>query len=147
MAQVTIILYRPVIDFMKSWEGDIGLAVHRLADNIAVAQRVFAPKKTGRLVESISVGARSNWPRGIQISVGANPSRGTSKKGYAWWTSEGALPHPIDPKPRNKTGELVFFWAKVGHVVRLKHVNHPGIRNPSHWVMRGGEAGVAGWFG
>jgi hypothetical protein len=147
MATVTIILYRPVIDFMRGWEGDIGRAVHRLADNIAVAQRVFAPKKTGRLAAEIRVGQRSSWPRGIQISVGANPSLGTSRKGYAYWTSEGALPHRIVPKASNKTGFLVFFWPKVGHVVHLRSVNHPGIRNPSHWVMHGAEAGMAGWFG
>jgi hypothetical protein len=145
MARVTIILYRPVIDFMRGWEGDIGKAVSRLADNIAVSQRVFAPKKTGRLWASISVGRKGRGVTGITTRVGADPNG--RRTGYAYWTSEGAAPHRIVPKASNKTGFLVFFWPKVGHVVHLHSVNHPGIRNPSHWVMHGAEAGMAGWFG
>jgi hypothetical protein len=147
MASVTVILYPGAVDFLRGWEGDVGKAVHRLADNIAVSQRVFAPKKTGRLAASIQVGDRAQGARGIQIKVGANPGRGGGRTGYAYWTSEGAAPHRFGPKPGNRTGFLVFFWPKVGHVVHLRSVNHPGIRNPSHWVMRGAEAGMAGWFG
>jgi hypothetical protein len=147
MAKVTVILYPGAVDFLRGWEGDVGKAVHRLADNIAVSQRVFAPKKTGRLEASIQVGQRGQGTRGIQIKVGANPGIGGGRTGYAYWTSEGALPHRIVPKPGNTAGFLVFFWPRVGHVVHLRSVKHPGIRNPNHWVMRGAEAGMAGWFG
>lgn len=34
---------------------------------------------------------------------------------------EGSNPHEIQGHPR-----LVFFWAKVGHVVSFPKVNHPG---------------------
>jgi len=145
MATTVITLYRPVIDHMRGWDGDIGRAVHRLADNIAVSQRVFAPKKTGKLWASIEVGTRGRGPRGIQIKVGANP--GQRKTGYAYWTSEGAAPHMIYPRAGNRSGYLRFYWVKVGAFVRFRSVSHPGIRNPTHWVMRGAEAGMAGWFG
>ena len=37
---------------------------------------------------------------------------------------EGARRHKI--KPRRKGGMLVFHWDKVGRVVRLAQVDHPG---------------------
>lgn len=143
MATVRIVLYRPVIEHMRSWEGDIGRSVSRLADMIAAAQRIQAPKKTGKLVASIAVGRKTRAPLGIQVQVGASPSQ--RKTGYAYWTSEGARPHRITPKASNRTGYLVFFWPKVGHVVRFRSVNHPGIRNPTHWVMHGADAGMGAW--
>jgi hypothetical protein len=106
---------------------------------------VFAPKRTGQLWASIEVGDRGHGPRGIQIRVGANP--GQRRTGYAYWTSEGAAPHRIVPKAGNRSGYLRFYWVKVGMFVRFRSVNHPGIRNPTHWVMHGAEAGMAGWFG
>lgn len=63
----------------------------------------------------------------------------------ALWHHEGTVPHVITPKAvaidaggRRRAGGrfvkashvpmLVFFWPKVGHVVRFKRVNHPGTR-------------------
>lgn len=37
---------------------------------------------------------------------------------------QGAKRHKI--RPRRKGGMLVFYWDKVGHVVHLPQVNHPG---------------------
>lgn len=143
MASVTVILYEPVIQYMRGWSGDIGRAVHRLAEDMAVAQRVMAPRKTGHLWGSISVGDRGHGPRGITIDVGANP--GMRRYGYAYWTDQGARPHRIVPRAGNKRGLLIFYWARVGHVVRFRSVNHPGIRNPSHWAERGAEVAVRSW--
>jgi hypothetical protein len=143
VATSTIILYYPVINFMKSWKGDIGRSVSRLALGIAAAQRIQAPKKTGKLVASIKVGTKTQGALGIQVKVGANPTQ--RKTGYAYWTSEGARPHLILPKPSNRSGMMHFFWPKVGHVVHLRVVHHPGIRNPTHWVMHGADAGMGAW--
>jgi hypothetical protein len=143
MATVTVILYHPVIEHMRGWDGDIGRSVFRLAQGMAQGQRMVSPKKTGALTSTIGVGERQHWARGIAISVGANP--GTRRYGYAWWTSEGAAPHRIVPRPSNRTGLLTFFWAKVGYTVRLRSVNHPGVRYPTHWVMGGAQIGMRAW--
>lgn len=144
MATVTVILYHPVINHMRGWNGDIGRSVHRLASQMALGQRLVAPKKTGKLVSTIDVGSRGHWARGIMIDVGANPG-GVNRYGYAYWTSEGARPHRIVPKASNRSGLLTFYWAKVGRVVRFRAVNHPGIRHPTHWVMGGAEIGMRAW--
>ena len=48
----------------------------------------------------------------------------------ARFVARGTKWHSIDPV----NGEfLTFFWPKVGHVVRLRHVDHPGtVANPFH---------------
>lgn len=145
MATTRIILYRPVINQMRGWEGDIGIAVYRLAKMIAAAQRLQAPKKTGKLVSTIKPGTKSKRAEGITITVGANPGQGGGRIGYAYWTSEGARPHLILPRRTNRRGLMTFFWPKVGHVVHLSIVHHPGIRNPTHWVEHGADAAMGAW--
>lgn len=44
---------------------------------------------------------------------------------------EGTQPHPIDPV---KASHLVFHWDRVGRVVYLLHVNHPGTR-PNRFLI------------
>lgn len=44
---------------------------------------------------------------------------------YAMPIHEGARAHTI--RPRNPDGVLRFYWARVGYVVYLKRVNHPGV--------------------
>lgn len=145
MANVRIILYYPVINYMKGWDGDIGRSVYRLAGMISAAQKIQAPKKTGKLASQIKVGTRSKRSTGISITVGANPGQGGGKIGYAYWTSEGARPHVITARPENRTGLMHFFWPKVGHWVHFGIVHHPGIRNPSHWVEHGADAAMGAW--
>lgn len=141
----TLILYRPVIAYMRSWEGDIGRAVSKLAQEIAVAQRAQAPTKTGLLKASIRVGKKGRWARGISVDVGANPGQGAGRIGYGYWTDQGTRPHRIVPKPSNRSGYLVFFWMKAGRRVRFHAVNHPGIRTPRHWAERGAGAAIRAW--
>jgi hypothetical protein len=43
---------------------------------------------------------------------------------YAEFVDEGTHPHTIVPKRRG--GVLVFYWPRVGRVVYLKRVSHPG---------------------
>jgi hypothetical protein len=140
-----LILYRPVISYMRSWEGDIGRSVSRLADEIAAAQKALAPVKTGKLKASIRVGTKGRWARGIAVNVGANPGRGGGRIGTAMWTDQGTRPHRITPRPTNRHGYLVFFWPKAGRVVRFPSVNHPGIKMPRHWAERGAGAAIRAW--
>lgn len=144
MAQTTIILYYPVIEQMRGWSGDIGRAVFKLTAEMALAQHILAPKKTGRLAESIGVGSYGHWARGIATTVGANPGVG-GKAGYGLWVDQGTRPHRITPRASNPHGYLIFYWARVGHVVRFRSVNHPGIRMPRHWAERGAGAAMRAW--
>jgi hypothetical protein len=45
---------------------------------------------------------------------------------YADMVHGGTRPHVI--RPRRAGGKLVFYWRKVGHVVRFDYVSHPGMR-------------------
>jgi len=145
MATVTVILYDPVIEYMRSWEGDIGRSTLTLCRRIKTAQQHLAPRKTGALRRSIEMGYRGHWAGGLETFVGANPAHGSGLIGVAWWQEKGTRRHRI---PREgqvaRGGYLVFFWPKVGRVVRFRSVNHPG--NPAtHWAMRGAELGMVAW--
>lgn len=54
----------------------------------------------------------------VGIDYGAVP--------HARYQLEGSLPHVI--RPRKPGGRLVFFWKKLGRMVFLRKVNHPGTR-------------------
>lgn len=139
MASVTVIIFRPVTARMRSWNGEIGFAVSRLANLIAGAQIATAPVKTGRLKSSIRVGRKERTVGGLSVTIGSNP--GMKDPGYAMATEKGAHPHRIVAR---RAPMLVFFWPKVGHRVRFRAVNHPGMIG-SHWAERGMEAGMAFW--
>lgn len=144
MARVRVILYGPVIEHMRSWDGEIGRSVLTLCRRIRTAQRQFAPVRTGRLKRSIEIGALGRGATGITTSVGANPGS-TGLAGYGYYQEVGTRPHLIAAHPDNATGGwLVFFWARVGRVVWFRSVNHPGHRG-THWAMKGAEAGMASW--
>ena len=146
MARVTVILYHPVIEHMRSWNGDIGRAVQHLTEGMVLAQRVLVARSsnTGGLLRSLSVGKKLYGARGIYTSVGANPNEGRGPIGYAYWNDQGTRPHVIRPKATNRRGLLVFFWARVGHTVYLPKVNHPGNR-AYDWLMKGAGAAMAAW--
>lgn len=142
---MVVILFYPVIEYMRSWSGDIGRATLTLCRHIRSAQKVYAPRKTGLLQRSIEIGSRGRWVGGLETSVGANPQGGTGAIGVAMWQELGTRPHSIPKPPPMPPGRhMVFFWPKVGHVVWLKSVNHPG--NPAtHWATRGAATGMALW--
>jgi hypothetical protein len=60
------------------------------------------------------------------LTAGSSDPRGP----IARFVARGTRPHSIDPV----NGEfLTFFWPKVGHVVKMRHVDHPGTTaNPFH---------------
>ncbi|HEX6686809.1 MAG TPA: hypothetical protein VF062_28850 [Candidatus Limnocylindrales bacterium] len=143
MAIVFITLYRPVIEYMASWSGDIGRATLQLCRHIKRYQKLIAPRKTGALVRSIEIGGRGRWAGGLQTSVGANPEQ-FGVIGVAWWQDQGTRPHQILPRPGNARGLMVFYWPKAGRVVYRRRVFHPG--NPAtHWGMKGAALGMAAW--
>lgn len=141
---VIVTLFDPVIEHMRSWDGDIGKSVLTLCRHIRTAQRQFAPVRTGRLKRSIEIGALGRTALGITTRVGANPGhRGVF--GYGFYQEVGTRPHVIRAHPDNATGGfLVFYWPKAGRVVHFRSVNHPGHRG-LHWAMKGAEAGMATW--
>ena len=142
---MVVILFYPVIEYMRSWQGDIGRATFTLCRRIRSAQKVYAPRKTGALQRSIEIGSRGRWAGGLETYVGANPQGGTGAIGVAMWQELGTDPHVIPKSGVMPPGRyMVFYWPKVGHVVHFKHVNHPG--NPAtHWAMRGAATGMALW--
>lgn len=142
MARVTVVMDRPAVDAFRGWEGPVGRSVMRLAREARFRQIAMVGKQSGKLAKSITVGKRSKGPSGIMTTIGANAGQGRPRKGYAWFNDQGAMRHPI--KPRKPGGMLVFFWPKVGRVVHLRSVRHPGNR-AYHWVMRGYEAALAQW--
>lgn len=139
---VRVIIFKPEVDRFRGWNGPVGRSVLRLAKEARTSQRALVGKKTGRLAESISVGNRTHWARGIEVKIGANAGQRARAGGYALMNDQGTPPHPIFP--RKPGGMLVFYWAKVGHVVRFRSVSHPGNR-AYHWAERGMAAAMAMW--
>jgi hypothetical protein len=143
MAHVEVILYTPVIDHMRSWDGDIGRSVLSLCRDMRRAQQAFAPRKTGLLKRSIEIGPLGRGALGIATAVGANPGQ-SGVFGYGFYQEVGTRPHIIRARPDNPTGYMVFFWPKVGQVVRFRSVSHPGHRG-THWAMKGAAAAMLTW--
>jgi len=134
MADVIVVLHHAEIAHMKSWSGQIGRSITRLANEVAYWQRVLAPKKTGRLV------ARIHWTRKVYVT-GIGFLAGSSAP-YTLYPDQGTRPHRITP--RNPDGMLVFFWPKVGQVVRLRAVNHPGSTG-QRFLERGMRRALSVW--
>ena len=141
MASVTVIIFRPVLDEFRGWTGPIGRATLRLAREIRTQQTILVGKESGALARSITVGKRDKWARGLQVDVGANAGVGRARTGYAVWNDQGTLPHSIHPR---RAPQLVFYWAKVGRVVHLNSVRHPG-NKAYHWAERGTRIAMRIW--
>lgn len=142
MATSTVIIYRPVVNRFRGWTGPVGQSTLRLARMARNRQVALVGKKSGALANSITVGNRGRWARGIETTIGANAGQRARTGGYALMNDQGTLPHRILPKSAG--GQLIFYWAKVGRVVHLTSVNHPGNR-AYHWAERGMAAAMAMW--
>lgn len=90
------------------------VGVYRPPDAYAAANRKRRP---GTLRDSIVKRVTSDG-QGTYVEVGTADPVGL-------WHHEGTQPHEISPRTAPR---LVFFWPKVGHVVSLARVNHPGTR-------------------
>jgi len=128
VASSTVIIYKPAVDAFRGWTGPVGRSVLRLAREMRTQQITLVGKQSGRLAQSITVGRRGRWARGIETTVGANAGVGRGRTGYAVWNDQGTLPHSIYPR---RAPQLVFYWAKVGRVVHpalpgAERVGSPG---------------------
>lgn len=92
--------------------------VKPLAEEILPASRREAPVLTGALRTSLTMSV-------THLSLRVTRRVGT-RLNYAYLVHGGAKAHRITPRSPN--GRLVFFWKKVGRVVSLKQVNHPGFK-------------------
>ena len=103
-------------EYAREWADDNH--VKPLADQIQNAAQREAPIRTGTLRATI-YNRREVLPLKITRRVG-------SPLNYSYLVHGGARPHRI--VPRSPNGRLVFFWKKVGRIVSLRQVNHPGFK-------------------
>jgi hypothetical protein len=89
----------------------------------------FGPYTTGNLARSIEVDGPHMEFAGATGSVG-------SRLSYAAAVEAGARPHVIRPVNGRF---LKFYWRKVGRVVYLEKVNHPGQRG-KEYLLRAAES-------
>lgn len=119
----------------RSWTGPVGRMMVRTGNDMGFRARLEAPSpgrpgrnstginySTGNLAAQIVVRRGLHGPKGdLEVRAIALPS-------YAKMLHDGTAPHTIRAKPGSR---LVFFWHKVGHVVSLEKVFHPGtLANP-----------------
>lgn len=142
ITNVRVHISKPLVDQFRGWNGPVGRSIMRLARETRFRQMAMVGTKTGKLRASITVGSRSRWAGGIQTTIGAGAGQGIRGHGYSLYNDQGAIPHRITPRKRG--GMLVFFWPKVGTVVHLRSVSHPGNRG-YHWAERGLRAAMAMW--
>jgi len=100
--------------------------VKPLANEVVREGKALAPKRTGYMRSQIRIWNKSTAAWTVTYRVGTPAP-------YAIFPHGGTKAHDIDPRKAN--GRLVFFWAKVGRVVSLKHVNHPGTKG--HFFLTG----------
>lgn len=103
-------------------------AVIRLEHQARTGQEV--PRKTGELARSIN--RKVTRVNGDRMETGL-----TAGVIQAATTDKGAKAHVIRPRKGAYMlgapgGKLVFYWPKVGRVIGLPYVNHPGNRG-IHW--------------
>lgn len=99
--------------YARRWADD---RVGSVSKEVLIGARAMAPVRTGRLRGSLSI-TKQSYPLRVTHRVG-------SRVNYSALVHSGARAHPI--RPRSPNGRLVFYWKKVGRVVKTRHVNHPG---------------------
>lgn len=129
-----IVIHEAEIARMKSWEGEIGRSITRLAKETVFRQRSMANKKTGAMALKMHYKLKT-YTTGIGFLAGSNAR-------YTLYPDQGTSPHKITPKTPG--GSLVFFWPKAGKVVHLKSVQHPGNKG-SHFLERGLRRALSMW--
>lgn len=106
-------------DELVGWNSGFGRRMKTSARVMVRLSKDNAPVRDGRLRASIghNLKERRQSAQGIWYNVGSSVK-------YALYMESGTRPHPILPKKEG--GFLVFFWPRVGKVVRMKAVFHPG---------------------
>lgn len=121
MAKVTVRLDDRQIRSMFDRPTEARRYMERKVFETVVAARAEAPTKTTALQRSIG----STYRGGGRWEVAATAP-------HARFVHQGTEPHVI--KARTKP-RLIFFWKKVGRVVSLIQVNHPGT-TPNPFLTR-----------
>lgn len=108
-------------------KGDVHREIQRKVSATVAVARTEAPVRTGRLRESIQsiYRGRGRW----EIVAGSNRGPG---RHVAKIVHHGTKPHEIRPRRRKA---LKFYWERVGMVVILRSVNHPGTK-PDPFLTR-----------
>jgi hypothetical protein len=127
MANVRVVLHHAEIAHLTSWSGDVGRAVDRLGRETIWWQRIFAPKRTGRLAASLKL-KRKRFARGIGFEAGSDVH-------YAIYQERGTHPHIIRAQP----GHALKFGGRYAQVV-----HHPGNR-ATHFLERGLDQALKMW--
>ena len=128
MATVEVIMYPGAIAWFRSWEGPLGQGMSRLADSTKHFQQVFAPKRTGLLAASITVGPKTGTSV-LSVTIGTHKGG----RGYALYQDQGTRPHIIRPK---RPGGYLHFDGRYAALV-----HHPG-NPPTHWAWNGLSAAM-----
>lgn len=96
----------------------------------------FGPYTTGNLARSIKADPpRIDFGR-VSGSVGSNLNYASAVEGGAGLWGPRASKYVI--RPRNKR-YLRFYWRKVGKMVTLPSVRHPGQR-PKHYLLQAAQS-------
>lgn len=96
----------------------------------------FGPYTTGNLARSIKADPpRVDFGR-VSGSVGSNLNYASAVEGGAGlWGPHGSK-YPIYPR---RARHLRFYWRKVGKMVTLPSVRHPGQR-PKHYLLQAAQS-------
>ena len=131
---VHVVLHHASINRMRSWEGEIGRSITRLANDVVFWQRAYAPKDTSRVV------AQMHWERKVYVT-GIGFLAGSSAP-YTLYPDQGTRIHWISA--RKPGGWMTFYWPKVGQWVEFQHVLHPGSR-AQKFLERGMRRALSVW--
>lgn len=134
MSAATVDLLALSEDLQRAAGIGIGEAAQRIiadgATRVASQMSIFAPRRTGALIESIE----TNYPSPFRAEIGPT-------KAYAPYQEFGTHgPYPITPK--RPGGYLVFYVG--GRKVVTRKVMHPGV--PAHPFARPAAAEVSGYL-
>lgn len=101
----------------------VGVSTRTNTQRRGAGGKFVAQRKPGTLRDSI-VKRLVQGSQGPVMQVGSDDP-------VALWHHEGTQPHVIRPKQARM---LVFYWPKVGKVVYLPIVHHPGTR-PNRFLI------------
>ena len=92
--------------------------------DLAIFETAFGPYTTGELARHMKTSV-------IDVATGIR-GRVYNRLSYARVAHDGSPPHVIRPRPPRQY--LKFYWRKVGRVVYLERVHHPGMRGKKYFT-------------
>lgn len=116
---------------LHSWDGAVGKDFSRRLRTLEFRAKMQAGVSTPNPTRIYPGGALRNSIKTEKTPFDASGfvARVGSDRRYAKYHHEGTRPHVI--VPRRKGGKLRFWWGRVGRIVYMSRVNHPGTKpNP-----------------